>query len=260
MTLPRDRRSRKQAALDRLELRAVVRDACGKALVLVRLDRALDEHRESEPLGGRGQSVEVREHDALGRQLAEQRIEPVELHRGPVLRRRVHQIDALGGCRPVDRLIAFGRRNVSGPEAATGGSNSGSQARAFSAVSHTAKSSGIGWMRQPNMRGLHGRAQFAAVDGVRIDERVLAEDDKHRASPVRRITVMMDICAVTWPLCAPARAFSPIRSWSAMAARSGRPHAHRSRVIDRSPPRRAAASAACRAGSHSPRATACSGR
>ena len=118
-------------------------------------------------------------------QRAEQRIEPVELRCGLILRGRIDQMHALGGRRAVDRLMAFVRRNVSGPQA--GGSNSGSQASALSAVSQTAKSSGIGWMRQ-HARGFHGRAQLAAVDGARIDERVLAQDDDHLH--LSRITIM----------------------------------------------------------------------
>ena len=197
-------------------------------------------------------------------QRAEQRIEPVELRCGLILRGRIDQMHALGGRRAVDRLMAFVRRNVSGPQA--GGSNSGSQASALSAVSQTANRAGSG-----------GCGNMRAASTVARNSRPLMVLGSTNESSLRTTTISICRASLSWrrcrairrfplraavtsTICAPACAFAPIRSWRRMAARSGRPRAHGSAGLDRSPPRPAAASAACRAGSHSPRATACLGR
>jgi len=179
------------------------------------------------------------------------------------LRGRIDQMHALGGRRAVDRLMAFVRRNVSGPQA--GGSNSGSQASALSAVSQTANRAGSG-----------GCGNMRAASTVARNSRPLMVLGSTNESSLRTTTISICRASLSWrrcrairrfplraavtsTICAPACAFAPIRSWRRMAARSGRPRAHGSAGLDRSPPRPAAASAACRAGSHSPRATACLG-
>ena len=96
MTFPRDRRSR----ASRLRPPPAARDRVRHtrpALILVRLDRTFDEDGKLRNVRDGCELFEGRGDGAVRRQLAEQRIELIELHGGPILQRRIDEANALGG-------------------------------------------------------------------------------------------------------------------------------------------------------------------